>query len=247
MENKKNYCYIGLVGRNQTGAVAMINNDNLDYKAQSSLYKFNKTNYYECMYILATKIVNTALERGINMVIYSIDAIIDNSRLFFKEYKKGEPFDYDAFADKCLSYKRKFNGYNEAVLQREKKALAAYFKALANIRITDTVSIKFEKAKEADQLLLNIPEGVNVNEGDIISFENGKTKNGIKVYGWPDYNRKTARVKVRYEAGMRKPIYFIYRNDNTMLGRAKSDMLRYLWGLCPSYDREEVKEFYKVA
>lgn len=247
MENKKEYCYVGLVGRNQTGAVAMINNENLDYKTQNSIYKFNKANYYECMYILATKIVNTALEKGINMIIYSIDTIIDNSRLFFKEYKKEEPFDYEAFADKCLNYKRKFNGYDEAVLQKEKKALAAYFEALANIRITDTVSIRFEKAKEADQLLLNIPEGVSVNEGEIISFNDGKTNNGISVYGWPNYNRKMARVKVRYESGLHKPIYFIYRNDRTALGRAKSDMLRYLWNICPSYDKEEVFEFYKAA
>ena len=32
--------------------------------------------------------------------------------------------------------------------------------------------------------------------------------------------------------------YFIYRNDSTALGKSKSDMLRYLWSLCPNYYKE---------
>lgn len=244
---KKEFAYVGLVGRNKTGAVAMITKDNLKYRENSCVYKFSKENYYEAMYILAAKIVSSAIENGINMVLYSIDPIINNTRKFFGEYKFCQPFDYEKFAERCVSHKRKVNRYNAEAIEKEKAALVQYLLNVTKCYIAGSVTVKFEKAKEVDQLVLQIPEGVIVKEGDVISFLNGVTGDGITVYGWKDYSRKAAVVKARYERGSTKPIYFIYRNDHTPLGKSKSDMLRYLWSVCPSFDDTEAEELYRVA
>lgn len=246
-KTKKEFAYVGLVGRNKTGAVAMITKDNLKYRENSCVYKFSKENYYEAMYILAAKIVSSAIENGTNIVLYSIDPIINNTRKFLSEYKFGQTFDYEAFAEKCVKPKRKFNHYNAEAVEKEKAALASYLLTVTKCYIAGNVTIKFEKAKEVDQLVLQVPEGIAVNEGDIISFTGGATKDGITVYGWKDYNRKAAVVKARYERSSSKPIYFIYRNDRTPLGKSKSDMLRYLWSVCPSFDETKAEELYRVA
>ena len=246
-KTKKEFAYVGLVGRNKTGAVAMITKDNLKYRENSCVYKFSKENYYEAMYILAAKIVSSAIENGTNIVLYSIDPIINNTRKFFAEYKFGQTFDYEAFAEQCVKPKRKFNHYNAKAIEKEKAALVSYLLTVTKCYIAGSVTIKFEKAKEVDQLVLQIPKGTTVKEGDIISFTDGATKDGITVYGWKDYSRKAAVVKARYERGSLKPVYFIYRNDRTPLGKSKSDMLRYLWSVCPTFDETKTEELYRVA
>ena len=246
MENK-NYAYIGLVGRKQTAAITSMTKDNLEFKNQRTLFKFPESRYYEFMYTLATAIVDKAIEKELNCVIYTIDCIIDSTRAFFKAYKKNKPFDFESFAENQVCYKRELPGADEELIDNERDALAEYLKSVAKLYNFDNLSVKFEKAKEVDQLTLNIPEEVKVADGDLISFENGKTKEGITVYGWTDFNRKYARVKTRYEKGEQEPIYFIYRNDRTALGQSKSDMLRFLWGQCPNYEKEIYTDFVKVA
>ena len=53
MENKKNYTYIGLVGRKQTAAISSMTKENLEFKKQRTLFKFPESRYYEFMYTLA--------------------------------------------------------------------------------------------------------------------------------------------------------------------------------------------------
>lgn len=247
MENKKNYTYIGLVGRKQTAAISSMTKDNLEFKNQRTLFKFPESRYYEVMYTLAEAVINRAIEEEINCVIYTIDSIVDATRAFYKAYKKNKPFDFTSFAENQVSFKRELPGADEELIDNERDALADYLKATSKLYNLNNLSVKLEKAKEVDQLTLNIPEDVKVMEGDIISFDKGKTVDGITVYGWTDFTRKFARVKARYEKGVTEPIYFIYRNDGTPLGKSKSDMLRYLWGLCPNYEKATYTKLVQVA
>ena len=247
MEKKKNYTYIGLVGRKQTAAISSMTKDNLEFKNQRTLFKFPESRYYEVMYTLAEAVINRAIEEEINCVIYTIDSIVDATRAFYKAYKKNKPFDFTGFAENQVSFKRELPGVDEELIDNERDALADYLKATSKLYNLNNLSVKLEKAKEVDQLTLNIPEDVKVMEGDIISFDKGKTVDGITVYGWTDFTRKFARVKARYEKGVAEPIYFIYRNDGTPLGKSKSDMLRYLWGLCPNYEKATYTKLVQVA
>ena len=247
MENKKNYTYIGLVGRKQTAAISSMTKENLEFKKQRTLFKFPENRYYEFMYTLAEAVIEQAIEKEINCVIYTIDSIVDATRAFYKVYKKNKPFNFISFAENQVSFKRELPGVDQELIDNERDALADYLKSISKLYNLSNMSVKLEKAKEVDQLTLNIPEDVKVMEGDIISFEKGKTKDGITVYGWTDFTRKYARVKARYEKGVTEPIYFIYRNDSTALGKSKSDMLRYLWSLCPNYYKETYTELVKVA
>lgn len=247
MENKKNYTYIGLVGRKQTAAISSMTKDNLEFKNQRTLFKFPESRYYEVMYTLAEAVINRAIEEEINCVVYTIDSVVDATRAFYKAYKKNKPFDFTSFAENQVSFKRELPGADEELIDNERDALADYLKATSKLYNLNNLSVKLEKAKEVDQLTLNIPEDVKVMEGDIISFDKGKTVDGITVYGWTDFTRKFARVKARYEKGVTEPIYFIYRNDGTPLGKSKSDMLRYLWGLCPNYEKATYTKLVQVA
>lgn len=247
MENKKNYTYIGLVGRKQTAAISSMTKDNLEFKNQRTLFKFPESRYYEVMYTLAEAVINRAIEEEINCVVYTIDSVVDATRAFYKAYKKNKPFDFTSFAENQVSFKRELPGADEELIDNERDALADYLKAISKLYNLNNLSVKLEKAKEVDQLTLNIPEDVKVMEGDIISFDKGKTVDGITVYGWTDFTRKFARVKARYEKGVTEPIYFIYRNDGTPLGKSKSDMLRYLWGLCPNYEKATYTRLVQVA
>lgn len=247
MENKKNYTYIGLVGRKQTAAISSMTKDNLEFKNQRTLFKFPESRYYEVMYTLAEAVINRAIEEEINCVVYTIDSVVDATRAFYKAYKKNKPFDFTSFAENQVSFKRELPGADEELIDNERDALADYLKATSKLYNLNNLSVKLEKAKEVDQLTLNIPEDVKVMEGDIISFDKGKTVDGITVYGWTDFTRKFARVKARYEKGVTEPIYFIYRNDGTPLGKSKSDMLRYLWGLCPNYEKATYTRLVQVA
>lgn len=247
MENKKNYTYIGLVGRKQTAAISSMTKNNLEFKNQRTLFKFPESRYYEVMYTLAEAVINRAIEEEINCVVYTIDSVVDATRAFYKAYKKNKPFDFTSFAENQVSFKRELPGADEELIDNERDALADYLKATSKLYNLNNLSVKLEKAKEVDQLTLNIPEDVKVMEGDIISFDKGKTVDGITVYGWTDFTRKFARVKARYEKGVTEPIYFIYRNDGTPLGKSKSDMLRYLWGLCPNYEKATYTRLVQVA
>ena len=247
MENKKNYTYIGLVGRKQTAAISSMTKDNLEFKNQRTLFKFPESRYYEVMYTLAEAVINRAIEEEINCVVYTIDSVVDATRAFYKAYKKNKPFDFTSFAENQVSFKRELPGADEELIDNERDALADYLKATSKLYNLNNLSVKLEKAKEVDQLTWNSPEDVNVMEGDIISFDKGKTVDGITVYGWTDFTRKFARVKARYEKGVTEPIYFIYRNDGTPLGKSKSDMLRYLWGLCPNYEKATYTRLVQVA
>ena len=180
-------------------------------------------------------------------MVYTIDSVVDATRAFYKAYKKNKPFDFTSFAENQVSFKRELPGADEELIDNERDALADYLKATSKLYNLNNISVKLEKAKEVDQLTLNIPEDVKVMEGDIISFDKGKTVDGITVYGWTDFTRKFARVKARYEKGVTEPIYFIYRNDGTPLGKSKSDMLRYLWGLCPNYEKATYTRLVQVA
>ena len=103
------------------------------------------------------------------------------------------------------------------------------------------------KAKEADQLILDVPEDTKVLEGDVLTFEKGMARDGITVLGWPTFERRNARVKAKMETGKAEPTYFIYKNDRTELGRAKGDMLRYLWAYCPNNDPETYNTLSRIA
>ena len=96
---KKKINYIGMVGRNQTCAVARINADNLDFRKSKVIYKFPKDRYYEAMYKLAAVTVDEAVTNNISCIIYTVDTLVDNVRAFYKAYNPKKAFDFKSFAE----------------------------------------------------------------------------------------------------------------------------------------------------
>ena len=244
---KKKINYIGMVGRNQTCAVARINADNLDFRKNKVIYKFPKDRYYEAMYKLAAVTVDEAVTNNISCIIYTVDTLVDNVRAFYKAYNPKKAFDFKSFAESKVAYKRDFKDADNALIDYERDNLAELLRTISKTFVLENMSLRIEKAKEADQLILDVPEDTKVLEGDVLTFEKGMARDGITVLGWPTFVRKNARVKVKMETGKAAPTYFIYKNDRTELGRAKGDMLRYLWAYCPNNDPETYNTLSRIA
>lgn len=244
---KKNISYIGIVGRNQTCAVSRISADNLDFRTNKVIYKFPKDRYYEAMYKLAAVTVEEAIAKNVSCIIYTVDALVDNVRAFFKAYNPKKSFDFRSFAESKVAYKREFEGADNELIDYERDNLAELLKTVAKSYVLENMTLRIEKAKEADQLILDVPDDVKLLEGDVLTFEKGRTHNGITVLGWPAFERKAARVKAKIETGKASPTYFIYKNDRTKLGMAKGDMLRYLWAYCPNNDPETYNTLSRIA
>ena len=244
---KKKMSYIGLVGRNQTCAISRISSDNLDYRKNKVVYKFPKERYYEAMYKLAAVTVEKIISKQTSCVIYTVDTLVDNVRAFFKAYNPKKGFDFRSFAESKIAYKREFENADNELIDYERDNLAELFRTIAKTYALDNMTLRIEKAKEADQLILQVPEEVKLLEGETLTFEKGCAKGGITVMGWPSFERKKARVKVKIETGKDSPTYFLYKNDHTELGMAKRDMLRYLWAYCPSSDSDEYNALSRIA
>lgn len=195
--------------------------------------------------MIATASVEKAVSLNTNTVIYTINEIVDNTRAFYAAYKKSKgTLNLDRFAEKCVAPKRK-QGQDKNIIDAEKTHLVSYFTAVAKT-FTSEANVKFEKASEVDMLILNLPKGVTVKEGEVLTFKDGKARDNISVYGWNDFNKEKATVKY-YKSDDGKKVYFIYKSDNTPIGKAKSSMLRYLWSNCPVNEKIVVEEFYRVA
>ena len=244
---KKKISYIGIVGRNQTCAVAKIDSTNLDFRKNKIFYKFPKHRYYEAMYKLAAVTVSEAITKNVSCVIYTVDTLVDNVRAFFKAYNPKKAFDYKSFAESKVAYKREFKDSDNELIDYERDNLAELLRTIAKTYVLENMTLRIEKAKEADQLILDIPDDVKILEGDVLNFEKGRARDGITVLGWTGFERKNAKVKAKIESGKDTPTYFIYKNDRTELGKAKGDMLRYLWAYCPNNDPETYDTLSRIA
>lgn len=248
--NKKKITYVGLVGRRQTAAISTITKTDLCYEKNKEIYKFDDARFYEHMYLLAAATIRKAVLQSKDIVLYTIDAIVNDARLFFKNYRRGQLFDFETFADKCLASRKRVNSVSDNYI-KEKNAMILYFQTVASTFIVNNVSIKFEKAKEVDMLMLNVKAGTDVKPGDMLSFSDGKALGGnVSVFGWPNFTRYNALVKAKLETNADntvKEVLYLSRNDRSPIGYAKSEMLRYLWSKCPNTALEHIDTWSRVS
>ena len=93
--------------------------------------------------------------------------------------------------------------------------------------------VEFNKASEFNQLILNVPEDVEIEAGDILKFTNGSTENGITVNGWKNFSRDNAKVFVKSENGTN--VYFLYKKSRlSSMEQAQRSALAQQWAKCPA-------------
>lgn len=93
--------------------------------------------------------------------------------------------------------------------------------------------VEFNKASEFNQLILNVPEDVEIEAGDILKFTNGSTENGITVNGWKNFSRENAKVYTKAENGA--TVYYLYKKSRlTPIEQAQRSALAQQWAKCPA-------------
>lgn len=87
----------------------------------------------------------------------------------------------------------------------DKRAYMELAEAIAGV-IAQGNGVHLQASGNADVFELIVPEGIEVEDGQLLDFANGSTADGIQVRGWPNANRIGAKVIVR---GTRNPRAYI--------------------------------------
>ena len=215
----KDFDYVGIVGRGGTAASGAVNRKSLDFVGKCRTYSFRPEAFYENMLLHVAEEVVSALRAGKDAVIYTVDSVADTAEAMKEAIRTKE--------DACSVAERLIVKGGEG----EKQALKLLYQAL---KLSESLKpvIKVAKAKEMDMLLLDLPEGYEPEPETALDFVDGTAQHGVRIHGWHNYNRRGARVKVKFTAG--RKVYFVYRNDRSALGIARGNLIRYLWALTPN-------------
>lgn len=194
-------------------------------------------NYNTAMLKYATFVAKSAIEQGVNVNCLTTD----NNAIVYRYYAKlvNQGCTLEQIINTMTSssyYQASEDDDSEMVTAKAEsvEAVIDFVTALAEAEAQGLV-VKFDKASEFNQLILDVPQGVEVHAGDVLKFVNGQTEDGIKVHGWSNFSRDYARVYVKVERD--NNVYFLYRKNITSLSKieqAQRDALAKQWLECPA-------------
>lgn len=195
-------------------------------------------NYNTAMVKYAAHIVNSAVNRGVGLNMLAVDNVAMTYR-YYRKVAKDCQHDVDSIIA-VMTGSRYFQ-INEdddadmvAMKEESGKAVAEFIEAMAKAD-ENGVYIEIQKASEFNQLILNVPEGVEVEADQILTFKGGRTEDGITVQGWNTFSREKAKVNVKSVNGTN--VYFLYKksqNGLSPLEKTQRDALAQQWNECPA-------------
>lgn len=204
--------------------------------------EIGRLQYMQTMYAIATELVKQAVNAGRNVNLYTIDDIDIKSKLFFKMMRNYQEVDADEI-DRIIGSNRVWTDVEKAEI---KEAILDYFEQL-QLAMEKDIRVSTYKVSEHNIIRLNVPEGVELAEGDILDFVNGKAKNGVSVSGWNSFSRTKAVVHVNQKAS--GTVFFLdYRtkrptsNKPNSIHDAVMAHISAAWSMCPAVEQGEIKE-----
>lgn len=228
---------IMLVARHEDAAFSRIDYANPTKPQKCYTQHFDSESRDEKVFNLGASIINQCVEKGVNLNLITLENLAIASYKFAKAWNSGEYFDAEELVPAT---------YDEF----RKKAYLNFLAALQNAREKEII-VNVSKVSELNHLNLIIPQGVEVKEGEILQFKDGKARDGISVSGWKNFNRQYAKVEVKRtenrETGEVRNFYYL-RNEtrNTQTERM---MAKSLWAKCPAGPLPEIQfeEVVQVA
>lgn len=195
-------------------------------------------NYNTAMVKYAAHIINSAVNRGVGLNMLAVDNVAMTYR-YYRKVAKDCQHDIDRIIA-VMTGSRYFQ-INEdddadmiSMKEESGKAVAEFIEAMAKAD-ENGVYIEIQKASEFNQLILNVPEGVEIEADQILSFKGGRTEDGITVQGWNNFSRDKAKVNVKSVNGVNT--YFLYKksqNGLSPLEKTQRDALAQQWNECPA-------------
>lgn len=184
-------------------------------------------------------IINKAVDNKIGMIINSID----NNAITWRSYRKiakqlGNQLDSDKVLDEMVAhssyYQENENDTEEIQAQKIKnfEALRNFVEAMVNADKAG-VYIEVRKSSEFNRLILNVPESVELKAGEILTFENGRARDGISVQGWPNFNRNHAEVKMSVGSNGNVIYYLVAKSRLTLEEMALQKVIGWQWAQLP--------------
>lgn len=195
-------------------------------------------NYNTAMLKYAAHIIDSAVNRGVGLNMLAVDNVAMTYRYYRKVAK-----DCQRNVDRVIAVMTgsRYFQINEddnesmvAMKEESGKAIAEFIEAMAKADELG-VYIEIQKASEFNQLILNVPEDVEIEADQILTFKNGRTEDGITVQGWSTFSRDKAKVNMKSVNGIN--VYFLYKksqNGLSPLEKTQRDALAQQWAECPA-------------
>lgn len=235
-EARKSAELVSLIGRNGKLSCVVLDKRNLSKPKYHATMTFDG-NFNTAMMMAATKVINDAVGKNAHIIMLTTNNNVVGYRTYRKYAKLG--MDADAIIDKMTStsYYQPQEGDDEFVIQTKEdsiSALAAFVQALYGADACG-IYVELKAASEFNQIILNVPEGVELEAEQILTFKDGKTEEGITAVGWPSFNRAKAKVYTKFSNGRQE--FFLYQKSQermTNIEKAQRNVLTKQWQECPA-------------
>lgn len=230
--------YCALVGRDGKYAFGMLDKADPRKLIAHQCGDIDSNNYGSEMLLKATSIINEAVNKRVNIVLYSVDAVAIAWRQYRGISKSFTDIDVDKIISAMTSTKF-FQALPEdstdmvAKRQKASEAIIAFVEAMA-MADSEGIYIDIQKQSELNKLMLSVPEGVELSEGQVLKFENGYA-NDITVIGWKNFERNVATVHVQNSSNGSKNYFLWAKNPQrlTRLEQCVHSLIGQLWAECP--------------
>lgn len=236
-----------LIGRNGKVTFVSLDPKNPSVPACFIVDEFSG-NFNTAMLRYATWIIKSAIQQGVGINCLTTD----NNAVTYRYYRKvAKDCNHNPELITTAMTSSKYFVINDtddekmSTLKNESRMAVIDF-TNAMIEADDLgLYVEFNKASEFNQLILNVPEDVEIEAGDILKFTNGSTENGITVNGWKNFSRENAKVYTKAENGA--TVYYLYKKSRlTPIEQAQRSALAQQWAKCPAteikVDLDDVQE-----
>lgn len=193
-------------------------------------------NFNTAMLRYATWIIKSAIQQGVGINCLTTD----NNAVTYRYYRKvAKDCNHNSELITTAMTSGKYFTVNDtddedmiALKNESREAIVDFVNAMIEADEAG-LYVEFNKASEFNQLILNVPEDVEIEAGDILKFVDGSTENGITVNGWKNFSRENAKVYTKAENGA--TVYYLYKKSRlTPIEQAQRSALAQQWAKCPA-------------
>lgn len=235
---KKDYLNLFIVGRNgdEGGRVSCGCVDSRDEKNYRQIPKAIET---DSVAVTAHKVLTKFLQGCIQdedaprfIRAYVIGCVCFNFKKYFKLVERGEFSRENFFSDA-----RNGANFSDELKDIIMESIKTYEEAKRAGFIID-----FNPVNEFDRLIVKVPENMNVKNGDVMTFINGKTKDGVTV-SWNAFTRSNVAITCVGEK------YYVDLKSTNIMAKTSKMLISKLWAECPpaSAKRKDMEDYRSCA
>lgn len=245
-----------LIGRGVTMSLVVLDKKNVGKLMAHRRASIEQGKFAVTMLNSLSSIIEQFVEKGLHMTVYTTSNNTILARTYRKYASSMDVLDVDAIVNKISSSNRYFKPEVDDTAERteqKKESIAAlrYFvKAMVNAD-AHGVYVEINNVHEFNTLVLNVPEDITIEAGDVLKFTNGMSEEGVTVQGWRNFNREKATVYSKVLDN--RMVYFLYAKNQdklTPIEQVIKDAIGKQWAECPNveakadFDSVEVVDFF---